>query len=792
MIVLTILDDVQTDQGGLIVRKPQLLCTAALALFASLGAPAWAQDDQTAASDTSGGVDEIIVTAQRREQTLAEVPQSISVVGGDLLERSQATSFLDYAALVPGFTVTQTNPGESRLILRGVNTGSVGSTVAVYVDDVPFGSSGSLSNGGVLAGDFDTFDIARVEVLRGPQGTLYGSNALGGVLKYVTALPSTEKFEARAQAGIEDTKGGGTGYLANGMVNLPLGDKFAFRASGFYRSNPGIVDAVGLNLRDVDDNKSYGGRASLLFTPTETLTIRLFGLAQNIRVDSPSSFSADPRSLQPVNPITGRPTGGQRQRYQRYPERNDLDYRLYSGTVDWDLGFATLTSVTSYAEQDVVQLSDITTNAARGTANAVYAPTAPNSVGLAFQNDITLEKFTQEVRLASPDSDTFEWLVGGYYTKEDSALFQRFLPFTLATGALIPRAGTFGPFTFQEFVTANIDASYKEYAAFGSATLHLGDRFDITAGGRYSHNKQRSSQAVIQLGNGAPQNGRSSEGVFTWSVAPRFEISDRTSIYARVAKGYRPGGPNFVPAGAPANFPTQFDADTIVSYEAGLRTETADRRFSLDASVFYLDWDNVLILSTVQTPIGPVGVNSNGQRARSKGFEATATLRPTNGLSVVFNGAYTKAKLLDDTVPSAGGANLTGGLAGDQLPYTPKFSGNVSADYEWAIGSATAYVGASLRILGDQTAGFNAAYRTAFGNRIRIDGYEVLDLRAGVEFGNFNLSVYARNLTDSYGVVNAGDYPFAVPAALGGTNIPLLTATTIRPRTLGATLGVRF
>jgi outer membrane receptor protein involved in Fe transport len=741
----------------------------------------------------SSSPEEILVTAQRREQILAEVPQSLSVVGGPVLERQQATSFIDFASLVPGFTITQTNPGETRLILRGVNTGSVGSTVAVYVDDVPFGSSGSLSNAGVLAGDFDTFDIERIEVLRGPQGTLYGANALGGVLKYVTTAPKLDTLEARAQASLEDTKEAGAGYSGAAMLNVPLGDKFAFRASGYYRFNPGFVDAVPRNENGADDNESYGGRASLLFQPTETLSIRLAAQLQNIRVDSPSSFTADPLTLQPVDPVTGASTGGDRLRYEQTPESNDIDYRLYSGTIDWDIGFGTLTSVTSYAEQRVRQISDISTNAARGLANVIYAPGAPNTVGLRFRNDIGLEKFTQEIRLASPDSDKFEWQVGGYYTHEDSSLDQEFQPFSLVTGALIPPAGSFGPFTFDQFVVAGITAKYEEYAVFGSATLYLGDRFDITVGGRYSHNDQSSSQQVVQLGNGVPQEGSSSEGVFTWSVAPRFELSDRTSIYARVAKGYRPGGPNFVPAGAPAGFPTEFAADTIVSYEIGVRTETPNRTFSLDAAAFYLDWDDILILSTVQTAAGPVGVNSNGQRARSQGFEATATARPVEGLTLVLNAAYTDAELRDDTVPTSGGLNLTGGLAGDQLPYTPGWQSSLSADYDWEMSNGMkAYVGTSLRLLGDQTAGFNAAYRAAFNRRVEIDGYAVLDARAGIDFGRFSLAIYGQNLTDSYGVVNAEGYPFAVPAALGGQGRNLINVSTIRPRTIGATVGVRF
>jgi outer membrane receptor protein involved in Fe transport len=342
-------------------------------------------------------------------------------------------------------------------------------------------------------------------------------------------------------------------------------------------------------------------------------------------------------------------------------------------------------------------------------------------------------------------------------------------------------------------VVARIEADYEEIAGFASATLKFGDRFDITAGGRYSRNEQKSLQQVTQLGNGAPQSGESSEGVFTYSVSPRFELNDRTSLYARVAKGYRPGGPTFIPPGAGADFPREFNSDTLVSYEIGLRTQTPDRSLSLDGSVYYIDWDDILILSTANSAAGPVGVNSNGGRARVKGAELTGTFRPTRGLSVVANFAYVDAELRDDTVPPGGGLNLTGGLAGDQLPYTPKLSANISADYEWSLAQdVDAFVGGNVRLVGDQTAGFSAAYRAAFGSRIRIDGYQTVDLRAGVNFGRFTAQVFARNLFNEDGVVSAGGFPFSVPAALGGNATPLINVSTIRPRTLGVIVGASF
>ena len=784
--------DRERDMASLRIR---ILWSTAIGLLAA--APGLAQQTVSAVAGSgtaasTGQSEDIIVTAQRRSQTLIEVPQSISVIGGDTLERQQAKNFVDFAALIPGFNVTQDFPGSSRLILRGINTGSVGSTVAVYVDDVPFGQSGSLANGAILAGDFDTFDVSRIEVLRGPQGTLYGSNSLGGVLKYVVNAPSTDKLEVRGQAGVETVRDGATGFLGNALINVPLGDTLAVRASGFYHRTPGQIDRVGLPGRDTDRANSYGGRASLLFKPTDKLSARLMAIVQNIAVDSPSAFAADPATLKPIDPVTGASTGKRQLRYERYPEFHNIDYRLYSGTLDFDAGFATLSSISSYATQKQNQISDISTNGARGLAGTVYGGANPAGVGLAFRNNASLRKYTQELRLVSSKSTFFDYVIGAYYTNEKTALAQEFLPFNFTSQALLPTAGTFGPFTFSRFVYANIEARYREIAGYANGTVHFGERFDVTLGGRYSHNSQSSTQAVIQLGNGTPVNGKSKEGVFTWSVAPRFEVNNDLAVYGRVAKGYRPGGPNFIPAGAAANFPAEFNSDTLISYEAGIKTQTADRRVSFEASGFYVDWDNILILSTASSSAGPVGVNANGKRARTYGVEATATLRPADGFEVSINGAWTRARLRDDTVTN-GGPNLTGGLKGDDLPFVPRIAANVSADYRWALGNTTtAFIGGDVHVQADQKAGFSAAYRTAFGRQITLDGYSTVGLRAGADIGQLTVQVYARNLGDSRGLLNASGYPVAVPAAIGGQGINLINATSIRPRTLGATVGYKF
>ncbi len=735
----------------------------------------------------------IVVTAQKREQTLAEIPQSISVLGGKQLEEQQATSFVDYAAQVPGLSLQQSNPGQTRIILRGVNTGGASPTAAIYVDETPFSPSTGQANGAVLAGDIDTFDIERLEVLRGPQGTLYGANSLGGLIKFVTVKPKLGEYEARVRAGVELTEGGDPGYSGNVVANVPVGDTLAVRASGYYRKSGGFIDTIGIDRENANDFESYGGRASLLFEPIRDFSIRLTALAQNIRANSQASFDVDPLTHHPIetNPATGDPLDGRLVRTEYFPEKNDVDYRVYSGTVDWDFGPASLTSVTSYGTLDQSEAYDVTYQLP-GIADAVYGGLYPDAgpLGVVFPASASQEKFTQELRLDSAASDRFEWLVGGYYTKETGLLLQAYTPFPLNDPQPLDPTLELAPgIVFDDFLTAKLDSEYEEYAAFGSVTFLISDRFDITAGGRYSHNEQETSQildgSLLVLSGAAPDEvpeiveGNSSENVFTWSVAPRFEISDFTTLYARVAKGYRPGGPNVVPPGAGSSFPTQFDADTLISYEAGVRAQTPGQEFSIDASVYYLDWQDIQVLVTYNTDIGPVGADGNGETATSKGAEITATLRPTRGLDLVASVAYNDAKL-DEDLPDG-----NGGFAGDRLPYAPEWTANFAADYEWSLGGeTTAFVGGNVRLVSDQAGNFDANYQETFGRRLKLDGYASADLRAGVRLERFSINAYMRNVTNSRGLTGLGDFLLRP-----GTT---LSSAPIRPRTYGVTVGAEF
>ena len=422
--------------------RAQLLVSAAL-LGCVAASPAFAQNQQPKQQAAKANNDDqaIVVTANKRPQVLIDVPQSITVISGATLENQQATNFQDYLKLVPGLQLDQSNPGEGRLILRGLNTGGVASSVAVYMDETPFGSSTGLVNGGVLAADFDTFDVNRVEVLRGPQGTLYGANSLGGLLKFVTNEPDTRALLARGRVSLEDTQGGDISYRGQAVVNVPISDTIAFRASGSYRKDGGFIDSVGTSdtdgfgnvltsdvAKNINGSKSYGGRASLLFKPSDVFSFRLSADLQNIRTDSPTFVESDPTTLKSLH-------GGLTQSRFLKPF-GDLDYRVYNALLNYDFGFATITSSTSFGKQDQTRRQDLTFNLLgliKFFTGAFTGTPVTSEIGL--DQNTNNKKFTQEIRLASHQSDRFEWLVGGYYTKEEGLIIQEFVGFDPLTGS---------------------------------------------------------------------------------------------------------------------------------------------------------------------------------------------------------------------------------------------------------------------------------------------------------------------------------------------------------------------
>jgi len=713
--------------------------------MAALGTAAHAQNSdatgtgsqpttQQAASDQNA----IVITAQKRAERLLDVPQSVSVISGENLEDQHAQRLSDYLTRIPSANIVESQAGNSRIVLRGINTGGVGATVATYIDETPFGSATALANGAVLAPDIDPFDLARVEVLRGPQGTLYGANSLGGLVKFVTVAPDPKAFGGAGEFGLEDVSHGDLGWWGRAALNVPISDKAAIRASGFYRKDPGYIDDP-VRGHDVNDGKTYGGRASVLFRPVDALTIRASVQAENIRSNGLNDVDLDPDTLEPAF--------GDLEHSRFLDQPNNIDYRIYNTTIDYDFGPVALVSSTSYGTLDQAAIVD--------GSGALGAP------GVGLDQSMKQRRFTQEVRLASSGKQMIEWTVGGFYTREKNRLGQMAFFADPATQE----------HTLDDLIVVDLPSRYREYAGFANATWHLSPQFDLTAGARYSHNKQSSSQLTEGLLVPAPVNlaGKSSDNAFTYSVAPTYKLNANTRIYARVAKGYRPGGPNAIsPDADPNEVPFQFKPDTTTNYEVGLKTRTDDNLFSFDVSLFRIDWKNIQLL----VQIGQFGVNINGATARSSGVELTAGVHPARGLSLFANGSYVDAHLTKDT------PDQVGGMAGDPLPYSPKWQWTIGADYEHPLSSsATGRAGISWHYTGKRYTDFDPA-----GQR-RLGSYGQLDAHAGVDFGRFRIDAFAHNISDSRGITNVGAF-----GDLDGD----LPAAVIRPRSIGLSLGVRY
>lgn len=726
------------------VTKLSLLAGAAFALV--LPAASYAAE-----AGSGSVIEEIVVTAQKREENLRDVPQSITAISGESLQLVRAVTFEDYVTRVPGMSLISSQPGSARLVLRGINAGGVSATIGTYVDETPYGSVTGLSNGAVLAPDLDTFDMQRIEVLRGPQGTLYGASSLGGLLKFVTNAPDPTRLSGKIEVDGQNTKSSTTGGSVKGLFNGPLGDKAAVRLTGYYSEQPGFIDDPVRGVKNVNDARYSGARLSFLLRPTDKFSIRLSAVGQEI--NSKGSATED------VNRLTLSPLHGDLTQSRTFSAPNKVAYRIYNATADYDFGFADLVSATSYAT-----LRQDTNGDATAQFGAILTAIFGQPLGTGVAQVLEQKKFTQEIRLASPEQ-TFEWLVGAFYTKEDNDLHQSLDGISLTNPpAVVPGFGG--------LQTVALPTEYSEYAVFANTDYHFTDKFDLGVGARYSHNKQSSAQTTggALSGGTSVVTGSSSEDVFTFAVAPKYKLSDSATLYARISKGYRPGGPNALSPLAPAAVPRTFSSDSIIDYEAGIKADALQGRVSFDLTAFFIKWSDIQLLAQV----GNFGVNTNGGGAESKGVEGSVAFVPVEGLTLSANGAYTEASLTDDT-PA-----LLGGKSGQRLPYSPLTSGSFSADYSWPLADdVRAFVGGSLRFTGRRRSDFNATF-----GQTSLPSYTSVDLRGGLDWKRYRVEAYVKNLTDERGILSLG--------GIGSTPNGGVQLGLIRPRTIGLSLSASY
>jgi iron complex outermembrane receptor protein len=690
-------------------------------------------------------LEEIVVTAQKREERLIDVPQSVSVLSADALAKLGAVQFSDFADTLPGLTFKTGGVGMNQITLRGVTTGTDPSpTVGIYVDEVSYGSSTPFALAGRLGFEVGLFDVDRIEVLRGPQGTLYGASSIGGVLKYVTKRPDASRFSGDAQAGISDTQDGGINYNGALAINAPIvTDKAAVRLSGFYSRGGGYIDDFAMGKRDINGSRVDGGRADLLLTPTEALSIRVTGFLQDISRDGESTADYT---------FAGNPVDGSLDQRRGIPETFDQRFRLISGTVTYDLEGAALTSVSSYQTVRSHWIADISSQ---------FVPLLNDVLGLgpysavADSVELTTDKFTEEVRFASKGSRSREWVIGGFYTHETARDDEFFL--------LRDPVGQPAP---NDLFSYFVPSRYEEYAAFGDLTWHLTSKFDVTGGLRHARDRQEFRQSGSGLFGATSPSFNSSESVFTYLANARYHFTDHATGYLRYATGYRPGGPSIVVATNPTA-PAKFDPDRLKSYEMGIRSETADRRAALDFAAYYIDWADM----QTQTSVSGFGTFTNAPGgATIRGAELTLSVHPIGGFSVSGAFAYQDAQM------SEADANL-GAAKGERLPSVPRFTAALNADYELPMGSWQPTIGATLRHVSDRTASFN---NSAGVPQYHLPEYTAVDLRTGLVLSSVNVQLYLHNLFDERGQLSSY------------TNFGKPQVALLQPRTVGVSVTTRF
>jgi outer membrane receptor protein involved in Fe transport len=768
-----------------------LISAAALAV----ATPGWAQTEQEAQAqaatpeDATQG-DLIIVTATKRASTVQDVPFSINAQTQEDIQRANASTIEDISRNVAGLTVQNLGPGQSQVSVRGVSAGQivrdqpgVKEQVGVYLDE----SVISLS---LFTPDFDLFDLNRVETLRGPQGTLFGSGSVGGTIRYITNQPKLGKFEGQVEGNLNHVTDGDFGGSLKGAVNAPLGDTAAVRAVGYYTKYAGFIDAIGpAGGKNVNDGKRYGGRVAILWEPVEGLKITPRVVWQKIETDG---FNREEFYNMYENQFTSpsAPNGpGKRTQYLKLREKFKDKTLLADLTGSYDFSGVELTSITSYINRDILVSRDA--SALTGSVGLSFTglPAGPSGnivpavaqLNSNLRDTTDLKSWSQELRLGSTGDGPFQWLLGGFYSKVnrdyaqrlptpgyDNPFSQQALEGLCLAGVPVFCSSPGVPITLNEAYNGfgpdspyNADLPYdiKQKAVFGEASYDWG-QFKLTAGGRYydfSETRDFISGGVFsnvdtRIGDKTSSNGFSPRAILT------FEPSKNLSVNAQVAKGFRLGGVNDplnVPLCGSADLATfgnrpDYNDETLWNYEVGFKYQK--RAITANAAVFYTDISDLQVTADAGSCSSRIVFNV--PKAHTFGVEGELAISPARGLDLSVAGSYVDAKF-DSSVVTAddpttplideSGAIIAGIRDGNRLPTVPNFQFATTATYTWQMSdSADWYVSASWQHVGDRyTQPSDQEPGAGIFNSISYDPESnTPGFHSGVDFGSLKLKAY--------------------------------------------------
>jgi len=751
--------------------------------------PTWAQDQATGPS-----LEEVIVSATRRNESVQDVPYNIQAISSQTLTDMGALNQRDFGRMIPGLTMTDFGPREGvEFVLRGLttggNSGTLGQTTTTYVDDTQVDLYTGLL-------DLKLLDVDRIEVLRGPQGTLFGGGAIGGTIRYISTKPDLVAKDARLQAGTSSTTGGGTNYDVSGMLNLPLiEDKLALRANLGYFDNDGYIDNVRLGARRINWDRTVSGRIALLARPVDPLRIELTHYYQRSQYGD-SSYQYD---------MLGK---------ERIDDFMRGDYRdrigLTNLTMVYDFGGSELTSTSSYVRERSRSLDDGTFFLRDEVFASFMDPEDLPDMALGSDRNRDARTFSQEVRLVSKGTERWNWLVGAYWY--DRTATEKYYEFV---GLPFPGQGQFEGSTRcaysaspcvsaplndnkEYFFTAD-PTTIKQWAVFGELGLRLTPQLRMSIGARHFDYRLRETFYLVDQffgpaardSNGLARTtpfedefsfGRADDDGQIYRFNASYDLTADALAYLTVAQGYRPGGFNLVTpnTGVPLD-KRAFEPDSIVSYEVGGKLSLLDRRVYLSSAVYYIDWSD--IQTQVPTDLG-FSVLGNAGKASVRGFELELQSRGllVDGLSMMVGYSYTDAKLEESIIGL--------GLEGNHVPNVPEHGGSFMADYAFSVGGAwTAGVNVNTSYTGKSFTRFGALVPEEDGSLspevqyLKKDAYWLTNISARFGMNSWSVRLFVDNLFDDSvdltRELHLANSPYRQPYYSRGVN---------RPRTIGLEL----
>ncbi|WP_084249988.1 TonB-dependent receptor [Sphingomonas mali] len=704
------------------------VCVTVCSLLAG-GLPTSARAQDAAADDGKASGD-IIVTAQKRDQKLIDVPISIAAVTGDELSKRSANAIEDLQFSVPGLAITQFAPGQQRVNMRGVSVYSGLPTLGVYQDEIPLnveiGQSGQ---------DVRLLDINRVEVLRGPQGTLYGQGSVSGTIRYITNDVDLGRFSASAGGEVAGVDSGGADWKGEAVVNVPIvTDQLGARFAGSYQRFGGWIDNPVLGERNINSGHALTLRGKLAMMLGENLKVGFTVQHQELEIGAQNLSTAD------------------QQVFDKVATPNTSKVTMANALVTYDFGGVTLLSSTSLLHRKDTSVIDLT---------ATFLPFLPlfgvpaGAVSsIALDGHTTSDIFAEEVRLSSDGTSPFNWTVGGFYrnsrTFAQSSDVQT--PAVLPPGFLISGSGT-------------APENSKSWAVFGEASYAIMPTLTALVGLRYFEDKRVKDTTSSVFGFAAVDQA---SGKFH-ALSPRFNLSwqprDGVNIYANVGKGFRSGGFNQTSAGGGHGVvPPSFGPDTLWSYELGGKFQTDDRKLSLEIAGYRNEWGDVQ--TTTNIPGLPTNFTTNGGKLSGWGVDSGLTYLPIPALTLTLTGGWNNMSYRSNSAEH---------LAGDRADYVPRFTGSASAEYRFDLGSLASFV----RLDYQYSEKFQVYIRNFQTVPAYSDTQSILNARIGASRHNWSASVFARNILNRDSVLYPSFAALVYPARQ-------------QPRTIGASFSVKY